>query len=231
MSKSLRNYPDVSEVFDRDGSDAMRWFLMSSTILRGGNLVVTEQGIREGVRQVLLPLAQGPRRLWARLSCQAGQLGETRVMAPQGGVLRALYVAEGALVERGTPLAKVSRETLLSDGLIADEQVIEGLRQEEATLRDRLAALAGAAPLDADVIERARKPWLEEYGNALKDLGGWLALSARAQSEPDRIDRFLAAPAIMRAITPEDIHQAALKYLTPDGAVAFVVLPEAASKQ
>jgi len=56
MSKSLRNYPDVSEVFDRDGSDAMRWFLMSSTILRGGNLVVTEQGIREGVRQVLLPL-------------------------------------------------------------------------------------------------------------------------------------------------------------------------------
>jgi membrane fusion protein len=74
--------------------------------------------------------------------------GETRVMAPQGGVLRALYVAEGALVERGTPLAKVSRETLLSDGLIADEQVIEGLRQEEATFRDRLTALAGAAPLD-----------------------------------------------------------------------------------
>jgi isoleucyl-tRNA synthetase len=55
MSKSLRNYPDVSEVFDRDGSDAMRWFLMASPILRGGNLIVTEQGIREGVRQVLLP--------------------------------------------------------------------------------------------------------------------------------------------------------------------------------
>ena len=55
MSKSLRNYPDVTEVFDRDGSDAMRWFLMASPILRGGNLIVTEQGIREGVRQVLLP--------------------------------------------------------------------------------------------------------------------------------------------------------------------------------
>jgi len=46
----------VREVFDRDGADAMRWFLMSSPILRGGNLIVTEQGIREGVRQVLLPL-------------------------------------------------------------------------------------------------------------------------------------------------------------------------------
>ena len=56
MSKSLRNYPDVNEVFDRDGADAMRWFLLSSPILRGGNLIVTEQGIREGVRQLLLPL-------------------------------------------------------------------------------------------------------------------------------------------------------------------------------
>jgi isoleucyl-tRNA synthetase len=56
MSKSLKNYPDVNEVFDRDGADAMRWFLMSSPILRGGNLIVTEQGIRDGVRQVLIPL-------------------------------------------------------------------------------------------------------------------------------------------------------------------------------
>jgi isoleucyl-tRNA synthetase len=56
MSKSLRNYPDVREVFDRDGADAMRWFLMSSPILRGGNLIVTEQGIRDSVRQVMIPL-------------------------------------------------------------------------------------------------------------------------------------------------------------------------------
>lgn len=56
MSKSLRNYPDVNEVFDRYGSDAMRWFLMSSPIVRGGNLVVTEEAIRDTVRQVLLPL-------------------------------------------------------------------------------------------------------------------------------------------------------------------------------
>ncbi len=56
MSKSRKNYPDVNEVFSRDGSDAMRWFLMASPILRGGNLVVTEQGIREGVRQAILPL-------------------------------------------------------------------------------------------------------------------------------------------------------------------------------
>ena len=56
MSKSLRNYPDVNEVFDTFGSDAMRWFLMASPVLRGGNLVVTEQGIKEAVRQAILPL-------------------------------------------------------------------------------------------------------------------------------------------------------------------------------
>ncbi|MBB5632318.1 isoleucyl-tRNA synthetase [Cryobacterium mesophilum] len=56
MSKSLRNYPDVSEVFDRDGADAMRWFLMSSSVIRGGNISVTEEAIRSGVREFLLPL-------------------------------------------------------------------------------------------------------------------------------------------------------------------------------
>ena len=56
MSKSLRNYPDVAKVFEEYGSDAMRWFLMSSPVVRGGNLIVTEDGIRDAVRHVLLPL-------------------------------------------------------------------------------------------------------------------------------------------------------------------------------
>ncbi|HZN16938.1 MAG TPA: isoleucine--tRNA ligase [Micromonosporaceae bacterium] len=56
MSKSLRNYPDVYEVFDSYGADAMRWYLMSSPVLRGGDMSVTEAGIRDTVRQVLLPL-------------------------------------------------------------------------------------------------------------------------------------------------------------------------------
>ncbi len=37
-SKSLRNYPDPFEMFDTYGSDAMRWFLLSSAILRGADL-------------------------------------------------------------------------------------------------------------------------------------------------------------------------------------------------
>ncbi len=56
MSKSLKNYPDPMMVFDTYGADAMRWYLLGSSILRGGDLAVTEDGIRETVRQVLLPL-------------------------------------------------------------------------------------------------------------------------------------------------------------------------------
>ncbi|HVX43568.1 MAG TPA: isoleucine--tRNA ligase, partial [Mycobacteriales bacterium] len=56
MSKSLKNYPDVYEMFDAYGSDAIRWYLMASPILRGGDLSVTEQGIRDAARQVMLPL-------------------------------------------------------------------------------------------------------------------------------------------------------------------------------
>jgi isoleucyl-tRNA synthetase len=56
MSKSLKNYPDVYEMFEVYGSDAMRWMLMSSPILRGGDMPVTEAGIRDAVRHVLLPL-------------------------------------------------------------------------------------------------------------------------------------------------------------------------------
>ncbi|UQX09344.1 isoleucine--tRNA ligase [Candidatus Mycobacterium methanotrophicum] len=78
MSKSLRNYPDVSEVFDRDGSDAMRWFLMASPILRGGNLIVTEQGIRDGVRQVLLPLWNA----YSFLALYAPKAGTWRTNSP-----------------------------------------------------------------------------------------------------------------------------------------------------
>ena len=77
MSKSRKNYPDVNEVFERDGSDAMRWFLMASPILRGGNLVVTEQGIREGVRQAVLPLWN----TWYFLSLYANAAGRVGAVA------------------------------------------------------------------------------------------------------------------------------------------------------
>ncbi|MHB1534576.1 MAG: isoleucine--tRNA ligase [Acidimicrobiales bacterium] len=56
MSKRLRNYPDPDAMFARYGADAMRWYLMSSAVLRGGDLITDEKGIAGAVRSALLPL-------------------------------------------------------------------------------------------------------------------------------------------------------------------------------
>ncbi len=56
LSKSLQNYPDVYEVFDTLGADAMRWALLSSPVLRGGDLVVSRKNITDAVRGVINPI-------------------------------------------------------------------------------------------------------------------------------------------------------------------------------
>ena len=56
LSKRLSNYPDPVDVFDTLGADAMRWALLSSPVLRGGDLVVERRMMEEAVRQVLNPV-------------------------------------------------------------------------------------------------------------------------------------------------------------------------------
>ena len=56
LSKRLRNYPDPDEMFAVFGADAMRWFLLSSPVVRGGDIVVERKGPSEAVRGVLNPL-------------------------------------------------------------------------------------------------------------------------------------------------------------------------------
>ena len=105
MSKSLRNYPDVNEVFDRDGSDAMRWFLMSSPVLRGGNLIVTEQGIRDSVRQIILP-AWNAWHFFATYSNTADAPGETPADGKSGSGYQASHRYESSQVLDRYLLAK-----------------------------------------------------------------------------------------------------------------------------
>jgi isoleucyl-tRNA synthetase len=58
LSKKLRNYPDPEEVMEETGSDALRWYLMSSSILRGGDLKVAVDGsdVSDVVRLVINPI-------------------------------------------------------------------------------------------------------------------------------------------------------------------------------
>jgi isoleucyl-tRNA synthetase len=58
LSKRLRNYPDPEEVFEKIGSDALRWFLVSSPVVRGGDLRIDREGrgIADAVRLVINPI-------------------------------------------------------------------------------------------------------------------------------------------------------------------------------
>lgn len=92
-----------------------------------------------------------------------------------------------------------------------------------ATL-DLLADLA-TRPVDADVLLRARQPLLEAYDNALKTNGGWMGLVDRAQTEPERIERFQQSRALLAAMTAGDVQATAAKWLKAGQQVEVVVLP------
>jgi zinc protease len=92
-------------------------------------------------------------------------------------------------------------------------------------IRETLVQLR-TAPVPEDVLQRARQPMLESYENMLKSNNGWLALTDRAQTQPDRIDRHLRAQDRLRALTGESLRRLAERYLDPDQALEVLVLPE-----
>ena len=58
LSKRLKNYPDPVAVFNTYGADALRWYMVSSPLLSGGDLAMPKDGraFGDAVRQVLLPI-------------------------------------------------------------------------------------------------------------------------------------------------------------------------------
>ncbi|WP_298210680.1 isoleucine--tRNA ligase [Ferrimicrobium sp.] len=56
LSKRLRNFPDPWEVFEEIGADAMRWFLLSSPVLRGQEMILERQAMFDTVKRVINPI-------------------------------------------------------------------------------------------------------------------------------------------------------------------------------
>nr|NLD41239.1 isoleucine--tRNA ligase [Actinomycetales bacterium] len=120
-SKSLRNFPDPMEMYLKYGSDAVRWSLMSSPVLRGGNLIVSEESIRESVRHVILPLWN----TWYFFSLYAGTCNKGAGYEAQPldladpGVVGGLHVMDRYILSRTATLAAETRKAL-EDYHIAD---------------------------------------------------------------------------------------------------------------
>lgn len=56
MSKRLKNYPEPTEMIDKYGADALRLYLLNSPALKAEELRLTEDGIKESLRSVIIPL-------------------------------------------------------------------------------------------------------------------------------------------------------------------------------
>ncbi|MEI6462569.1 MAG: class I tRNA ligase family protein [bacterium] len=55
MSKTYGNYPDPKEVLEKIGGDALRLYMMSSTIMSGGDMSWSDELLKKQVQNVLLP--------------------------------------------------------------------------------------------------------------------------------------------------------------------------------
>lgn len=56
MSKSLRNYTDPNKVVNEFGADALRLFLMHSAVVRADDLKYSDEGVRDVLKGILIPL-------------------------------------------------------------------------------------------------------------------------------------------------------------------------------
>lgn len=56
MSKSYGNYPDPKISFERYGGDAIRMAMLTSPIVYGGDMAISEELFREMTKTIILPL-------------------------------------------------------------------------------------------------------------------------------------------------------------------------------
>ena len=56
MSKRLKNYPEPTEMLDVYGADALRLYLLNSPAMKAEEMRLTEAGIKQSLRDVIIPL-------------------------------------------------------------------------------------------------------------------------------------------------------------------------------
>lgn len=106
-----------------------------------------------------------------------------------------------------------------SNVAVADVAAVEAAIDSIATrLRD--------APIDADLLVRARAPFAERLRQSRRENGYWLPYVAAAASEPERLDRSRNAIAELNAATAGELQALAQRYLTPDRALKVRAVPQ-----
>lgn len=99
LSKRLRNYPDPLEVCNEYGSDTLRWYLVSTPLMQGGDLAIPREakGIGQAQRQIVAPIWNA----WSfyTLYANADKINGKLITAADGVLDRYILSKTGELVE------------------------------------------------------------------------------------------------------------------------------------
>jgi isoleucyl-tRNA synthetase len=129
MSKSFGNYPDPRLTLEKYGADPIRFYMLNSPLLSGGDMDFKEEGIIETIKSVMLPLWN----TYSFFTTYANIDG----WKPTAGYIDYMRHAETDLnVATSIP----SEERYISGGLNDHELTANGIEQAHARgreLRDR----------------------------------------------------------------------------------------------
>lgn len=89
-----------------------------------------------------------------------------------------------------------------------------------------IAAELRSDPVDADVLSRARMPYLEQIRNSRSENGFWLNAIEAAQLRSDRLDRIRTQEDLVLAVTPEQLQAAAQLYLDQEKQLRITIVHE-----
>ena len=98
------------------------------------------------------------------------------------------------------------------------ERVFATISQIAKGLRD--------APVDSDLLDRARRPMLENLTQQRTQNGYWLGMLSNAQLGADRLDRYRTYEQRLRNVTPQMLQEAAARYLTEDDMLRISIVHE-----
>src|SRR3546814_9149496 len=85
--------------------------------------------------------------------------------------------------------------------------------------------------VDADLLDRARRPLVESMTKARRENAYWLKYVAEATTHPDRLDRSRNAIAEVEAATPADLQGLARRYLRDDQALVIEAVSDKADRK
>ena len=81
------------------------------------------------------------------------------------------------------------------------------------------------APVDGDILERARRPLLERTAQNRRENAWWLGVLGESQLRPERLDRYRTIEARLRKVTPAMLQAAAKQYLRPERELQVRIVP------